>query len=228
MPAYNEAGQLASAVSQVVAAAERLGITFEIVLVDDGSRDATPRLVDTLARHDARIRAVHHKTNRGIGAGIATAIQAARGSYFILIPADLAMDLDDLGSYVAAATGADVVAGYTLSRPDYTLYRHAVSWLNGALLRLLFRLPVRNFNYIQLFRMAFLHGITLEFTGSAIVHAELLVRARRRGARIRQIPVRYRPRTSGRSTGARPSLILRTGRDMLRLWLRDVTGRLGS
>lgn len=228
MPVYNEAAQLERSLDQLVPALERLEVPFEIVLVDDGSRDDTPLLVEAVAARDARVRAVHHGTNRGIGAGIATAICSARGDFFILIPADLAMELEALDRYLAAAANADIVAGVTGARPDYTLYRRAVSWLNGTLLRLLFGLPIRNFNYIHLYRLSLLRQLRLQFTGSAMLYAEIFVKARLRGARIVQIPVPYVPRASGKATGATPSLILRTGRDMIRLWLLYVTGRLSD
>jgi glycosyltransferase involved in cell wall biosynthesis len=226
MPVYDEAEQLEPSIDRLLPALEALGRPFEVVLVDDGSRDATPAIVDRLAARDARVRAVHHATNRGVAAGIATAIREARGAFFILIPADLAMEPEDLQAYVAASGNADIVAGYTGPRSDYTAYRRLVSWLNGTLLRTLFGMPIRNFNYIHLYRLSLLRAVRPELTGSAIMYAEIFVKAKLRGARIVQVPVRYRPRAAGRATGARLSLILRTGRDMVRLWLRYVSGRL--
>ena len=228
MPAYNEAGQLQRSVATLISALERLGPTFEIVLVDDGSLDATGEIVDSISRQDERVRAVHHSSNLGVGASIATAIGHSRGQFFILIPADLALEPQAIGRYLAAAPDADIVAGYTGPRSDYTLYRSLVSWANGALLRLLFRLPIRNFNYIHLYRSSLLRGIRLQYTHSAMLYAEIFVKAKHRGARIVQIPIPYVPRETGVATGAKPSLILKTGRDMIRLWFRQVTGRLSG
>jgi hypothetical protein len=118
------------------------------------------------------------------------------------------------------------VAGYTGERADYTVYRALVSWLNRAALFALFGLRVRNPQYIQLYRVSLLHSLTLEYTGSAMLFGEILIKARRRGARIVQVPVRYVPRTGGRATGAKTMLILRTGRDLLHLWWRSITGKL--
>src|SRR4051794_1818444 len=84
MPVYNEAGQIERSLADLFPALEALARPFEVVLVDDGSRDETPQIVDRLATRDARIRALHHPRNLGIGAGIATAIDQSRGEFFIL------------------------------------------------------------------------------------------------------------------------------------------------
>lgn len=226
MPAYNEAALLPRTIDQLTSALERLEVTFEIVIVDDGSQDATGELVDSMASRDPRVRAFHHPTNLGVGAALATAMKFSLGEFFLFVPADLAMEPDAIGRYLAAASEADIVAGFTGVRPDYNLYRSLVSWTNGTLLRMLFRLPIRNFNYCHLYRLSLLRQIRLQFTGSAMLYAEIFVKARRRGARIAQIQIPYVPRAGGKATGAKPSLILRTGRDMIRLWLLSVTGRL--
>jgi Glycosyltransferases involved in cell wall biogenesis len=226
MPAYNEVAELPRTVGKLIPALERLAVAFEIVIVNDGSQDATGELVDSIASRDSRVQAFHHPTNLGVGAALATAMRFSRGEFFLFVPADLAMEPDAIGRYLAAAQDADIVAGFTGARPDYNLFRSLVSWTNGTLLRLLFHLPIRNFNYSHLYRLSLLRQIRLQFIGSAMLYAEIFVKAKRLGARIVQIPVPYVPRAGGKATGAKPSLILRTGRDMIRLWLLSVTGRL--
>jgi glycosyltransferase involved in cell wall biosynthesis len=226
MPAYNEAGQLESSVGKLVSALERLAVPFEIVVVDDGSTDSTASLAESMASRDGRVRLVRHPVNRGVGAGIATAMRSARGEFFILVPADLAMDPDAIGRYLALTPEADIVAGYTGARPDYNFYRTLVSRVNGGLLRALFGLSIRNFNYIHMYRTSLLRQIPIRYTGSAILYAEIFVKAKRLGARFVQVEIPYLARAGGQATGAKASLILRTGRDMARLWVRKMTGNL--
>jgi len=226
MPAYNETTQLPRTLTEVTSALENLQVTFEIVVVDDGSEDGTGDLVESMAARDPRLRVLHHDTNLGITAALATAIKSSRGRLFMFIPADLALEPASIGRYLAASANADIVAGYTGVRPDYNFYRSLVSWTNGTLLRTLFRLPIRNFNYSHLYRMSLLRPMRLQFTGSAMLYAEIFVKAKRSGARIVQIQIPYLPRTGGQARGARPSLVLRTLRDMIRLWLQSMTGRL--
>lgn len=226
MPAFNEAAELPRTLGRLIPALERLDVPFEIVIVDDGSRDTTGELADAAASRDARVRVFHHATNLGIGAALAAAIEHSQGQFFLFVPADLAMEPEAVDRYLAAASNADIVAGFTASRPDYNLYRSLIYWTNRTLLRTLFRLPIRDFNYSHLYRLSLLRRMHLQFRGSAMLYAEIFVKARRLGARIVQIPVPYVPRASGKAKGARPALILLTGRDMIRLWLLFVTGRL--
>jgi glycosyltransferase involved in cell wall biosynthesis len=228
MPAFNETTQLPRTLAEVTSELERLQVPFEIVVVDDGSDDGTGDLMKSLAANDRRLRLIRHETNRGIAAALATAIESSRGSLFMFIPADLALEPAAIQRYLEASADADIVAGYTGIRPDYNFYRTLVSWTNGVLLRTLFRLPIRNFNYSHLYRLSLLRRMRLKFTGSAMLYAEIFVRARRYGARIVQIPIPYRSRTGGEARGAKPALVLRTMRDMFRLWLLSVTGRLGD
>ena len=218
MPAFNEEVQLAQSVTAVVAALEATGVTWELVVVDDGSTDRTGAIADQESARDPRVRVVHHSLNYGIGRAIASGLTAARGEWFMIIPADLAMDLRDLRRYLAARDGASVVAGYTANRPDYSSWRDAVSWLNRTAVGWLAGVRVQNPNYIHLFRVNALHGPPFRFTESAALFAEMLRRAGSRG-RIVEVPIRYLPRMKGNATGAKWSLIMRTARDLLRLRL---------
>ena len=162
-----------------------------------------------------------------LGAAVATAMRSARGRFFILIPADLALELDDLSHYLDAAEGADIVAGYTAgSRSDYTAFRNVVSWLNRTLLRLLFGLTLRNPNYIHLYRVSLPRELDLEFTGSALLFAEIFIRARRRGARVVEVPIRYIPRLGGAATGASSRSSSAPGATWPGCGCASITGRL--
>jgi hypothetical protein len=136
----------------------------------------------------------------------------------MIIPADLAMDLRDLGRYLSAREGAVVVAGFTATRPDYSAWRNVVTWVNRIAVELLVGVRVRNPNYIHLFRSDALSGPPFRCTGSAALYAEMLRRASSRG-RIVEVPIRYLPRVSGMQTGAKWPLIAKTARDLVRLRL---------
>ena len=218
MPAYNEAIQIRESVSAVCKALDATGATWELVVVDDGSSDGTGQLALTDRAGDKRVRVVRHSANMGVGRAIATGLASARGAWFMIIPADLAMDLRDVGRYLAMRGDAAVVAGYTASRPDYSAWRDAVSWVNRTAVAVLLGVRVRNPNYIHLFRVDALHGAPFRFTDSAALYAEMLRRASTRG-RIVEVPIRYVPRVAGVQTGAKWSLIAKTARDLLRLRL---------
>ncbi len=220
IPAYNEQENLPATVQTLAGTLDRLVPSFELIVVDDASRDATGAIADELARRDPRVRSFHHPHNRGIGGGFVTGVGAARGEWFMLIPADLALDLNELGKYFDAAREADVVVGLRSDKSDYSLFRRLVSWTNIALVRLLFGMQEKQFQYISLYRTRVLREMRIEYASSAFFHAEILIKARARGCRLTQVEIRYVPRRTGRATGARWSQIVATVRDMFHFWLR--------
>ncbi|MEN9615904.1 MAG: hypothetical protein RL022_1326, partial [Chloroflexota bacterium] len=104
MPAYNEASQIASSVRAVRDALDTVGVPWELVVVDDGSSDGTEAELRATVAGDDRIRVIRLPQNRGVGFAIATAIGSAGGEWFMVIPADLAMDLRDIRRYLDAVT----------------------------------------------------------------------------------------------------------------------------
>jgi hypothetical protein len=143
----------------------------------------------------------------------------------ILVPADLAIDLDELSLYLDAARDADLVVGVCLERSDYSLVRRLVSRANVRAIATLFRMEQRQFNYISMYRVALLRRIAVEYWGSAFFFAEVIIKAKRLGARIVEVETRYVPRASGEATGANPRLIARTACDMLHYWPRWLLSR---
>ncbi|MCU0486690.1 MAG: glycosyltransferase family 2 protein [Anaerolineales bacterium] len=222
VPAYNEAANLESCVQALHDRLHALGIEAEILVVDDGSQDGSGALADALASRWSHVRVIHHPANRGIGAAFLTAVSAALGDWLILIPADLAMDLDDLPCYLEAAQQADIVVGLRSDRSDYTWIRRLISWVNIRLVQVLFGMELRQFQYISMYRTAALRQIKIEYWQSAFFLAEILIKARDQGFRLVEVEVRYLPRRAGRATGVRPRLVLRTVRDLLHyFWTRS-------
>jgi glycosyltransferase involved in cell wall biosynthesis len=225
MPAYNEEAGLAQSVGRLLPALERLGIEYEVLIVNDASTDATGRVADALAVEHPAVRVIHHGVNRGIGGGFVSGVAAARGEWFILIPADLAMDLSELSRYLDASASADVLVGVRSNRSDYSGWRRIVSFVNIGLIQLLFGMKERQFNYISMYRLAVLRAMQIEYWRSAFFHAETIIKAKALGYRIVEVEVSYVPRASGRATGARPRLIAATVRDMLKFWARSKIAR---
>jgi glycosyltransferase involved in cell wall biosynthesis len=193
--------------------------------VDDASTDDTFVVAQALAARCPGVRVVQHAANGGIGRAFKTGVENACGAWLILIPADLALQPRELAKYLEAARGADIVVGNRSNVDDYSFFRRLVHYANIGLIRLLFGMPLRQFQYISLYRLAVLRQMDIEFTGSAFVLAEILIKARALGARLVEVPIEYLPRASGQATGARWKLVAATVRDLLTFWWRWV--RLG-
>ena len=228
-PAHNEAANLGGLVAEALEVLRSLADRFEIVIVDDGSRDETPRLADELAAAHAEVRAVHHATNLGYGAALRTGFAAARFADVAFTDGDRQFHVEDLGRLIdLLGTSApdepgavDVVVGYRIKRADplvRTLYARAYRLAN----RIFFGLTVRDVDCAcKLFRRSALEGVKVE-SGGAFFSAELLIKLRANGRRIGQIGVPHYPRTAGSPTGAKPQVVFRAMRDFwllrLRLW----------
>ena len=222
-PAHNEEANLSGLVEEALATLPSLAETFEVVIVDDGSRDATPRIADELAAADPRVRAVHHPRNLGYGAALRTGFGAARHDLIAFTDGDRQFRVADVGRLTAryAEGGADAVVGFRIKRADpliRTLYAKAYRLAN----RIFFGLRVTDVDCAcKLLRRDALRGINVE-SGGAFFSAELLIKLRASGRSVVEVGVPHYPRTAGSPTGARPQVVFRAMRDFwllrLRLW----------
>lgn len=224
-PAHNEEANLAGLVEEALATLPGLADTFEIIAVDDGSRDATANIAEALVeQHPGVVRLVRHPVNLGYGAALRSGFGAARYELIAFTDGDRQFRVADLGrltSRLAAADAPDVVAGFRIKRADplvRTLYARAYRLAN----RVLFGLRVTDVDCAcKLFRRDALDGLRVE-SGGAFFSAELLIKLQAAGQRVVEVGVPHYPRTAGSATGAKPRVVLRAIRDFwllrLRMW----------
>ena len=208
LPAFNEAGNLEQSVSRVAQALAAHARAFEIIVVDDGSRDDTPAILERLKAEYRQLRVVRHPVNRGYGAALRSGFDAAQLAWIFLIDADNQFDPQEVGVLMARSADADIVAGYRQHRRD-PLGRRLNAWAFFTLVRMLFGPLARDVNCaFKLMRRDLLARMELRSEG-ALINTEVLVVARQMHARIVEVPVHHYPRTSGRQTGANPRVVLR-------------------
>ena len=222
-PAHNEAANLSGLVEEALATLPALADAFEIIIVDDGSGDATPALADELAAAHPNVRVVHHSANLGYGAALRSGFAAARFDHLAYTDGDRQFKVADLGRLIERleASASDAVVGYRIRRAD-PLVRTVYARLYRLANRIFFGLTVRDVDCAcKLFTRGALEGVAVE-SGGAFFSAELLIKLRARGRRIDEVGVPHYPRTAGSPTGARPQVVLRAVRDFwalrLRLW----------
>ena len=207
-PVFDEADNIGVLLSESLRLAPMLSSDFEIVVVDDGSRDGSARIIEERRRAEPRIRVVRHASNRGYGAALHAGLREARAEFVFFCDADLQFDLEELSTLLAHARDFDIVAGYRLHRRD-PWPRRIIGWTWSTLVRALFDLQVRDIDCaFKLFRRHVIDAIPIESIG-AFINTEILVRANKAHFRIHQVPVTHRRRQHGRQSGANPRVILR-------------------
>ncbi len=200
IPVYEEAGCLEASVTELGAALERLAPgSWEIVLVDDGSRDGTGPLIDALVADDERLRGAHHEANRGKGAAIRTGVALTRGEAVLFSDADLSTPVETLDVFLERLeAGADVVVGNRKSR-EATIER-SQPWIRvqlglgfTKLANAVTGMAVADYTCgFKLFRGDEARAIFAELgTARWCFDVEVLARAVRRGLRIVEVPVRW-------------------------------------
>ncbi len=217
MPGLNEEENVERAVRRAFGVLERLTDEFEIIVIDDGSTDRTGEIADSLAAEDPRIRVIHNERNLNYGVSLARGIRAARCEWIFHNGMDLPLAPEDLDRFIPLFGESDLIAARRLNRTAHSPWRKITSWGNHLLLRILFRPQTADLNFVQFYRRSFVQSLELLATSPAFVTAELILRAERTGARVREVAVEFRRRESGSGHFGRPKDIFWTLRDMLRL-----------
>jgi glycosyltransferase involved in cell wall biosynthesis len=216
-PAHNEEDNVGPMIADLLAALPDVADRFEIIVVDDGSRDATFARASAIAAREPRVRVVRHEINRGYGAAVWTGLCAGTLEYAFFTDGDRQFDVRQIADLIRALPGHEVVVGYRLNRQDNKvriMNAHAWNWL----VRNLFGVPVRDVDCaFKLFERRVLQGLHIE-SGGAMFSSELLARLAARGARIIEVPVRHLPREKGSASGGNPRVIARAFYELFRLY----------
>ena len=235
-PAHNEEANLEGLVEEALATLPSIADTFEIIAVNDGSKDRTAEIAARLAAaHPDVVRVVHHEVNRGYGGALRSGFEASRYELLCFTDGDRQFRIADLARLterMAQPDRPDVVVGYRIKRAD-PFIRIAYARTYKLANRIFFGLRVKDVDCAcKLFRREALDGVRVE-SGGAFFSAELLVRTLQKGRSIVEVGVPHYPRTAGSPTGAKPSVIWRAVKDFwmlrLRLWAnRERALRRGS
>ncbi len=199
IPALDEEDGIVASVSEAVTALECICSRWEIIVVDDGSRDETQALVRTEFSEDPRVRLEAHEENIGYGAALRTGFNAARFSLIGFTDADRQFYVEDLSRLLARLEGHDAVCGYRANRADPPL-RLLYAKVYNVLVRALLGLKTRDCDCaLKLFRRRVLSQLEIEADGF-LVNAEILAKLRCNGVSIAEVDVRHRRRVDGTST----------------------------
>ena len=219
LPVYNEEANIRIVIERALEVLPQYATDFEIVPVNDGSRDGSGKILEELAQIHPRVKPVSHPVNRGYGAALTSGFRAATGDFVMFMDADRQFDIADLGLLAPFVGRFDIVAGFRMNRND-PLHRRVFAEIFNVTVRILFGVHLRDIDCaFKVFRGDLLRSIELTAPG-ALINTEIQAKARRQGATLEQVGVHHYPRVAGTATGGNPRVIARAMKETLLLWWR--------
>jgi glycosyltransferase involved in cell wall biosynthesis len=218
-PAYNDSGTIASLVIRAVQVAGTLTPDFEVIVINDGSKDSTPQILDELAKvYPDHVRIVHHAQNRGYGGALRSGFATASKEVVFYTDGDAQYDPSEMMMlWEKMLPDVDWVNGYKISRSD-PMHRIVIGRVYHHLVKLLFGLKVRDVDCdFRLIRRSVFDVVRLE-KNSGVICLEMMKKFHDAGFRVAEVPVHHYHRAYGKSQFFNFPRIVRTAIDVLRLW----------
>ncbi len=216
-PCYNEEENIELTIKKALKVLKGLADTFEIIVVDDGSRDQTEKIVKSLIKEEKRIKLIQHPQNRGYGAVLRTGLKNARYDLICFTDADGQFDFSQINKMLPLINDAEVVIGYRNKRKD-AFYRLVNAKIYGLVIRLFFGLKVKDVDCgFKLFKKKVIDDIEIESQG-ALASAEILIKIASKGYRIKEVEVAHFSRFGGKSTGANLGVIFKAAKELFKFF----------
>ncbi len=217
LPAHNEEANIELVVRRALEVLPSFFDTFEIIVVDDGSKDETGAIIDRLAADDPRVRTIHHPKNRGYGGALTSGFGVSTGDHVMFMDSDRQFDIADIELLYPFIRTHEIVAGFRMVRQD-ELHRRVFAETFNLVVRILFGVHLRDIDCaFKIFDGDLIRSLDLSSPG-ALINAEIQAKARRQGARLQQVGVRHFPRVAGQATGGNPRVIARAMKETVVLW----------
>ncbi len=217
-PAYNEENNIEHTVLTAIETCKKIAQKYEIIVVNDGSKDKTGEICDKLASQFPEVKIITHNPNRGYGGALKSGFYAARYEYIAFTDSDGQFDFSQIEHFIPFFDEYKVIIGYRKKRVEGFLRAlNAKAW--GSLVNLLFGMRVKDVDCaFKVFKKEVIDAIPVLEAEGALISTELLVKIKKAGYAIKQIPVDHLPRKGGRPTGANIKVIIRAFHELFKLW----------
>lgn len=197
IPAYNEEENIVYAIESVLRAVKDVS-NYEILVIDDGSKDNTYKVVEEFSKKNRKIKILHHKINKGFGSSMREGMEKAVKSYITGFPGDNDMSWESLRELIHKAEEADVVTSYMINPQARSILRRIISRAYVMGMNLLFGLNLRYYNGYFIVKRTVFRKIKIESEGFS-VFAEIIIKLLKRNALIKEIPFKHIGRKHGKS-----------------------------
>ena len=217
-PAYNEESNLEETIQKVIPVLNQVARIWEIIIVDDGSKDKTGEIADKLAQKKSHIRVIHHSPNRGYGGALKTGFTQAKYSWVAFTDADGQFDFSEITKFIDKSSFADLILGYRLKRAD-PLMRKIYTFCWALIPKILFGMQVKDYSCgFKLLKKKVFDSIQPLVGEEKVTQIEMLVKAQRLGFKFAEVGVHHYPREHGQQTGANLKVVLKSLVDLIKLW----------
>jgi glycosyltransferase involved in cell wall biosynthesis len=214
VPAYNDAATIADVARESLKAARQCTDDFEVLLINDGSRDETGQIIEQLCQTTSRVRVIQHPRNLGFGPTIREAYLNPQSDWVVFLPGDGQIPPDQVEVLWRAVDGHDLIVARRKARQD-PLNRKVTSWCYNRLVSLVAGQTIHDVNATALISRRQLRRLRLE-SNTAFVHAELVLKALAAGAKAREVEISHRARLFGSASGNKPGVVWATFKDLVR------------
>lgn len=219
-PAFNEEKNIAVTVEKAINVLKDLNLEkYEIIIIDDGSKDNTGKIADDLASKYSFVKVIHQK-NGGYGMALRVGFSGASYDFVVYTDSDGQFDFSEVSKFLEKSKEVDVVYGYRLKRNDHFLRNiTAKGWAFSVWF--LFGLWMKDVDCgFKMINRKVLEKIPpLQSTRGGMINAELAIKAKDCGFKIAQVGVKHYPRLYGEPSGVKINVILQSYLDLTKLWL---------
>jgi glycosyltransferase involved in cell wall biosynthesis len=222
-PCYNEEKNIEATVDKAVKVLEKTAKKWEIIIVNDGSKDKTGDVALKIQKKYSGIKIVTHSPNRGYGAAFKSGLYNAKYQWIGFTDSDGQFDFAEIKNFIATQnkTKADIVIGYYLGRKvSKAVIISSKIW--ELIVFILFGLKVKDIDCgFKFISKKVVDAIPkLQAERGAFISSEFLIKAKKAGFKIVEIGVHHYPRTEGQATGRQLKVILKSFSDLFKLWFK--------
>jgi len=220
-PAYNEETRIAKTVQIAKKILPKVARKWEILIINDGSKDKTGEVIDKLAKSDKNVKVLHHKVNRGYGAALKTGFYNSKYDWIVFTDSDGQFDFSEINKFIKKQeeTNADLVIGFYKNR-QVPFYRKFNTFVWELIVYIMFGLKVKDIDCaFKLINKKVIKKIPkLESERGAFISSEFLIKAKKGGFKMVEIGITHYARQDGAGTGANLNVIIKSFLDLFRLW----------
>ncbi len=217
-PAFNEEKNINSTVEDAVLVLKSLPLEWEILVINDGSKDGTAEEVGKLTQKYPEVRLINHQGNKGYGRALKTGFTEAKYSWVVFADSDGQFKFAEVKKMLDKTDEADVILGYRLNRAD-PFQRRIFTWGWKMLAMIVLGLNVRDYSCgFKMIKKEVFEGILPINSEEKVTQIEMLIKAKLKGYKFAEVGVHHYPRIHGVPTGANLSVVFKSFLDLMKLW----------